>query len=226
MGDSVTFRGHIIDALRECYGTERYEYWNAGVDSFNTTQEVELYRRYNYKIDPDRVVLTFHVNDFQITPIAFVGQDGELHVVAPARPLSSLDRFFGRYSQLFRDYLTVRFRGEQPSVEASADEFREALDQLTVLLPSKSSLTVILFPYLAEREKWSARDCTAREVALDELTARNIRHFDLAPLLFQELRAGHNVQEAPGDHWHCNVEFARKIADYLFREGLFQAPSN
>lgn len=62
MGDSVTFRGQIIKELERLYGQEGYEYWNAGVDSFNTRQEVEMYRRYNHLLEPDHVVLTFHVN--------------------------------------------------------------------------------------------------------------------------------------------------------------------
>src|SRR5215467_10511368 len=40
IGDSVTHRGYIVDALRAVYGSQQYEYWNAGVEAFNTVQEV------------------------------------------------------------------------------------------------------------------------------------------------------------------------------------------
>src|SRR5262249_23296537 len=53
IGDSVTHRGLIVDALRAEYGAQQYEYWNAGVEAFNTVQEVEYYRRFNRPIHPD-----------------------------------------------------------------------------------------------------------------------------------------------------------------------------
>ena len=43
-GDSVTHRGEFIRALRRVYGENGYEYWNTGVESFNTLQELEFYR--------------------------------------------------------------------------------------------------------------------------------------------------------------------------------------
>ena len=75
LGDSVTARGHIVEAIRDLYGDERYEYWNAGVESFNTVQEVNYYRRYNAAVMPDHVILTFHLNDFGTTPIAFMNRE-------------------------------------------------------------------------------------------------------------------------------------------------------
>jgi hypothetical protein len=71
IGDSVTRRGHIVEALKSHYGSQEYEYWNAGVESFNTVQEVEYYRRFNRAIQPDHVILTFHLNDFETTPVWF-----------------------------------------------------------------------------------------------------------------------------------------------------------
>ena len=45
LGDSVANRGKISNALREIYGKEKFEYWNAGVESFNTVQEVNFYKK-------------------------------------------------------------------------------------------------------------------------------------------------------------------------------------
>ena len=59
LGDSVTVQAHIVEAIRDPYGDERYEYWNAGVESFNTVQEVNYFHRYNAAIRPDHVVLAF-----------------------------------------------------------------------------------------------------------------------------------------------------------------------
>ena len=65
IGDSVTARGKIINELRKIYGLEKFEYWNAGVESFNTVQEVQFYKKYNHLIKPDHVILMFHLNDFE-----------------------------------------------------------------------------------------------------------------------------------------------------------------
>ena len=53
IGDSVTHRGKIVEGLKKLYGEDRFEYWNAGVESFNTEQELALYRRSNRQIRPD-----------------------------------------------------------------------------------------------------------------------------------------------------------------------------
>ena len=82
IGDSVTHRGQIVEALRAVYGSQKYEYWNAGVESFNTVQEVEYYKRFNRAINPDHVILTLHLN---ATP-AF-REDGTL--VARTQPAGS-----------------------------------------------------------------------------------------------------------------------------------------
>ena len=71
IGDSVTGRGRIIEAIKQIYDDEVFEYWNAGVESFNTIQEVRFYQRYNAAVYPDHVILTFHLNDFEPTPVAF-----------------------------------------------------------------------------------------------------------------------------------------------------------
>ena len=58
LGDSVTRRGRIIRALMRVYDQRKLEHWNAGVETFNTVQEVEYYERYNRTIRPDHVILT------------------------------------------------------------------------------------------------------------------------------------------------------------------------
>src|SRR3990170_5571896 len=71
LGDSVTSRESIIVPLKRLYGENRFEFWNAGVEGYNTLNEVEFYKRYNAAIEPDQVVLFFHNNDFQPTPVIF-----------------------------------------------------------------------------------------------------------------------------------------------------------
>ena len=73
LGDSITARGKIVSQLKQLYRTERYEYWNAGVEGYNTFQEVEFFKKHNQHINPDHVILIFTIpNDFEDTPVVFV----------------------------------------------------------------------------------------------------------------------------------------------------------
>lgn len=155
MGDSVTYRAFIIDELRKIYGVRDFEYWNAGVESYNTRQEVELFRRYNHAIEPDHVVLTLHINDFQVTPVVFVDTTGTLRANALGTPVSRFDRFLLRRSALYRRYMSLRWSRALPSLERAVDEFRQSVQTLTELLPEGCRFTVILFPCLAPWEEWS-----------------------------------------------------------------------
>ena len=78
VGDSVTEEALIIENLKKLYGEEHYEYWNAGVRGFNTHQELIFYKRYNKRIRPDHVILTFHLNDFTTTPVVFLNKEDRL----------------------------------------------------------------------------------------------------------------------------------------------------
>src|SRR5262249_60194229 len=72
---SVTDRGRIGEALRVRFG-DGLEYWNAGVPAYATEQEFRYYRDHLGDVGADHVVLTFHLNDYETTPILFE-VDGE-----------------------------------------------------------------------------------------------------------------------------------------------------
>jgi hypothetical protein len=88
LGDSVTDRAKIIDALHRELG-EDYEYWNAGVVGYGSQQELGYYRDYLGGIASDHVILTFHLNDYETTPITFMDGDQFIAVygrLGTARP--------------------------------------------------------------------------------------------------------------------------------------------
>jgi hypothetical protein len=105
VGDSVTARGRIVDALRALHGDATAEYWNAGVESFNTVQEVAFYRKYNAAIHPDHVIVTFHLNDYETTPIAFRDEAGRLVVYALNQPSREVQPWLFQNSSLYRLWL-------------------------------------------------------------------------------------------------------------------------
>ena len=113
IGDSVTRRGHIVDALKDEYGSLKYEYWNAGVESFNTVQEVRYYKHFNRGLRPDEVFLTFHLNDFGTTPVAFREANGSLVVYVTNVPAQRLNPWLFQRSHLYRSWIGATRPGKR-----------------------------------------------------------------------------------------------------------------
>ena len=126
VGDSVTHRHKIVDGLKKFDTGDRYEYWNAGVESFNTAQTLQLYKRHNTKLNPDHVILTFHNNDFFVTPVAVI-EDGQLAIYQPRRPVLRNSFSLFRHSALYR--LLVNASLAKVS-ELSKEEVYESLKEL------------------------------------------------------------------------------------------------
>ncbi len=219
IGDSVTARGRLVRAIQKRCGEKDREFWNAGVESFNTRQEVEFYRRFNRGIHPDQVVLTFHINDFETTPIAFVDAEGQLLVWAPDHEVTSLNRFLFHFSYLYRLLAATRLAHASRSNGASAEEVRGSLHELASLTSGTARLTVLVFPLLKSWEDWSPRERQAHEEVLQILTDEHIRHFDLLPVLEASLDSGIRLREQPRDTWHPSPEFAAAAAEFLCRSG-------
>jgi hypothetical protein len=222
IGDSVTARGKLVAAIQKRCGTPNQEFWNAGVESFNTRQEVEFYRRYNRRIKPDRVILTFHMNDFETTPVAFVDRNGQLMVWAPNHQVAQLSRVLFSHSYLYRLLAAVWMAGGSRSNAATAD-VRESLRELVSLTHGEARLTVLVFPLLKPWKEWSPEERLDHGRILRILATQRIRHIDLLPILEQGLASGITVREEARDTWHPSSEFADEIASSLCRSGLLES---
>lgn len=211
-GDSVTHRARIINALKELYGEDRYEYWNAGVESFNTKQEAVLYRKHNSAIKPDHVVLTFHNNDFRATPLV-VRERGQIKVYQPGLDVNPW---------LFRkSYL---YRWAWPSREDRSERERQVLEGLTefkeLLARDKIKFSVILHPMLKPYDTWDEREKASRDLSLQYFKQLDLKVYDLLEVSEKALSEGLEVVEAPGDVLHPNDTMARLFAEELKRQGL------
>jgi hypothetical protein len=212
MGDSVTSRGKIIDALRDVYGEQTFEYWNAGVESFNTVQEVNYYKKYNAALRPDHVILTFHLNDFETTPVAF-RENGRLRVYAPNARLDSASQWLFQHSYCYRLLLGLLASRREGAI---ADEVRASLKDLkNHVIASGADLTVLVFPYMQPYEEWQSHEKESRNQILEILTGLEIRHFDLFDPFSESLKRGVAVQEKPGDTWHPSEAVSAEFAAYL-----------
>ncbi|NQU39158.1 MAG: hypothetical protein HQ523_04325 [Lentisphaerae bacterium] len=220
MGDSVTARGRLVDSLRKHYGESVYEYWNAGVESFNTVQELAYYQRYNSAIQPDHVILFFHLNDFESTPVAFRNATGKLVVFAPNFPVQEMNESLYRWSYIYRMGLGIAKRGNA-NIDRVTEETGDALRELKTLLTTDGvELTVVVLPFLRPLEQWSAGDRFSHDLIIRMLQEQDIRHFDLLAPCRQAIRDGIDIQETAGDDWHPSQAAANRFADDLSRRGL------
>ena len=221
MGDSVTHRGFIVDALRAEYGSQQYEYWNAGVEGFNTVQEVAYYRQFNRPIHPDHVVLTFHLNDFETTPVAFRDADGTLVVFAPNWPVQRLNPWLFRHSYTYRYWLGLVTPKKAARSEIIAEVRASLADLQRMVAVDGARLTVLVLPILQPISAWKPQDREYRRLILDILASMRLRYFDLLEPLNEALAEGAVVVE-PNDalFWHPSREAATYFARYLRTQHL------
>jgi hypothetical protein len=224
IGDSVTRRGHIVDALKDEYGSLRYEYWNAGVESFNTVQEVRYYKHFNRGLRPDEVFLTFHLNDFETTPVAFRDANGSLVVYAPNFPVQRINLWLFQHSYFYRSWIGVTTARKAERV-GIISEVRVSLEELKHMVDADGAhLTVLVLPILRPLNDWSAEYRENRRRILDILGSLRVRYFDLLEPLNQAFADGVSVVEKGDDlFWHPSREVAKYFGAYLRRQGLLES---
>lgn len=224
IGDSVTRRGHIVDALKNEYGSLKYEYWNAGVESFNTVQEVRYYKHFNRALRPDEVFLTFHLNDFETTPVAFREANGNLVVYAPNVPVHRMNPWLFQHSYFYRSWigLTTARKTERAAI---INDVRASLEELKRMVYADGArLTVLVLPILRPVSDWNPQYRENRGRILDILASLQLRYFDLLEPLNQALTDGVPTVEAGDDvFWHPSREVANYFGTYLRRQGLLDS---
>jgi hypothetical protein len=221
VGDSVTRRGRIVAALRAIYGEDDHEYWNAGVESFSLVQSVHYLLRFAGACGPDHLVLTFHYNDFQTTPVTFLDQDGTPVLYAPPLPTGDVVPWLYERSSLYRRLVKTWFAGEgERRIRA---EMRDALATLRDWCEQRGArLSVVFHPYLEPEELWLDLHHRAHDEALAMCAEVGIRAFDLLPELRAAQAEGTPAMESPGDHEHPSDELAARFARSLAEAGLLE----
>jgi hypothetical protein len=220
LGDSVTDRHKLIDALREVWG-EGYEYWNAGVTGYATEQEFRYYRDHLGSIAADHVLLTFHLNDYETTPIVFES-GGEVVKVHAKIGDSYPDPWLMRHSFLYRfgwASATRWTRATRPAaIEAEVERNLAALRDLA--RERGADLTVLILPWLQDPPRWPEAMTRHHELTLRILERLGIRHYAFLETLERALSEGLPIHEAGSDPQHPSPEFARRIAADLLERGF------
>jgi len=221
IGDSVTARGKIIDGLRDNYGEDRFEYWNAGVEGYNTPQQVGFYKNYNSIIKPDVVILTFHNNDFRTTPVLFLDDSNEIFAIYPNRPQRHFNLWLFRHSHLYRFLAGLTFLQAEDE-GAIATEVTHAVQELRDILAEEDiEFKVIVFPALKPYQKWSSHEEESRARILDLLEELDIEYFDLLEASDKAIAQGINAHETAGDVWHPSAEISQFFANFLYAQQIF-----
>jgi hypothetical protein len=216
LGDSIAQRGRIVAELRALYGEQGYEYWNAGVESYNTVQEVRFYQRYNRPIHPDRVVLLFCSNDFETTPIAYFNAENRLVVISPARSSRQLSPWLFQHSMLYRIWLGVSGQlGRRDESGAIAAEVRDSLRDLSAELAAQHiAFSVLFVPYLDDQARWPGKARRALESIGAICRELGIDSLDLYPALAGTMTDWRAAREAANDLIHPGEQAARLMAVY------------
>ncbi len=218
LGDSVTQRGRLLDGLRGLLG-ESCELWNAGVIGYASRQELEYYRDYLGGIEPDHVVLSFHLNDFETTPITFL--DGERFVAVYAQDARP-NPWLLRHSYLYRYGWSrmLEATGESRSRKIEA-EVEQALRELQALVRSRGAeFTVLVLPWFLPEAEWPETLRAHHREIVEFLEGQRVAHYEFLDTLAAAVQEGLPIQERPGDVQHPSPEFGRRMAADLVARGF------
>ncbi|MCP4202645.1 MAG: hypothetical protein GY769_12005 [bacterium] len=225
LGDSVTHRWRMQEILVNRCRDSPVEFWNAGVEGFNTGQEVEYYLRWNHRVEPDHVTLVFHNNDFVATPVLFRDDDDELVVVNPHAYLSKRNVALAGWSHLYRHYLRARIsRMLENDPITTEKETRAALSELKRDLDANGiGFNIILVPVFKPLEDWTAYEKRSRALSLEIFEELGIPFYDLIEPLKSAVGEGIVLTESPGDIWHPSDQIARRSARHLIRKNYLES---
>lgn len=244
VGDSHTFGWGVPegatwpDRLREELASRRpdarFEVLNAGVDNYDTVQEVLLLEQRLLAYEPDLVVLQFYVNDAAVHGVAPVGErepDLVLRWTDPSRtswlsPLREHSRFldlacdwlYRRHGlSTYSDRRTRLYAEGEPGWELVRASLRRARD---VLAERDVPFAVALFPFLV-REGDALTSHRAFELVRAFCDGERIACIDAEPA-FLALEVD-PLRVSPHDY-HANAAghrvFAAAVCEGLEREGL------
>ncbi len=220
LGDSVTRRGKIVEPLCAELGPA-VECWNAGVIGYSSRQELDYYRLHCADLHADHVVLTFHLNDYETTPVTFV--DGDRMVAVYGRLGSRHPNgWLLRHSYLYRLYWTRSLRSAAPDRPEDLErEVADALRGIQALAAERGAeLTLFVLPWLEPPGAWSDDMRAGHARTLRLLEALGIRHLDFLATLERAVADGVDVQETPGDLQHPSAEFGKRLARAALDQGF------
>ena len=213
IGDSVTENGYMLEGLKSCYGEEFFEYWNGGVGSYNIEQVVKYYQAYLYKVHPEYIIFTVHLNDWENTPVVFLNADNSISAFEPKYGEVQVNRFFYLNSNLYHLFLGYFF-SEQEALVVKERRVRSYLRKLVELTSSKK-LIVLINPTALPLNSWDSYSLGIKSRTIKLLRSENIHFFDMSIWIDSAIEAG--VELDGEDIWHpgprLTAFFAKKLCE-------------
>jgi hypothetical protein len=214
VGDSVTARARIVDAIRRELADPKALFLNGGVESFNLAQEVNFFLRFQSKASFDRIVHQVHGNDLQATPVVFKDAHGKLNVYALSAPRRSVNEWLFRYSYIYRLALTA-FMSRQ-SEQSTFEEAKANFEAMARFAKERGiPYDVFLFPVLRPTDQLSGVEARDWAMLNGACEAAGVHCVSLRPVLDQMIAEQLSYQETPGDPWHPNDALAERSAIYI-----------
>jgi WD40-like Beta Propeller Repeat len=214
IGDSVTGRGRIVEALAKRLAAPNLSLLNGGVDGYNIQQEVEFFFRYQAHLKPNVIVHQMHVNDLQPTTLVVRGRDGSIKSYSPRNKPEHINGFLYRYSQIYRFYV-LQFRSRFSQEEIRSEAYGALRKIRDYARENGIAYHVFLFPGLAPYHEWSALEREARDYFMRVSGQLDLNVVDLWPVAERLIAAGVDIQERPRDTWHPNQRFGEAAAEYI-----------
>jgi len=179
---------------------------NFGIDGYNTPQIAELLRTKVFDYDPDLVIYSFCMNDFD-----FEDSSG-MKILYFRKPRSFLIRRLEvmRRRQLEIGFYRYHYGRTKHRVFAEIANMRDLAEQNDVLFA-----VAILPIFPRKHERWRFENYTLADVhveVLNNLRARNVEVIDTLPA-FQAL--GRPPHAVAADPWHPNRVGHKVIAEAL-----------
>jgi hypothetical protein len=220
IGDSVTDRHKIVDALAERLGQD-FEYWNAGIPGYATEQEFLYYRDYLGAVQAEHVILTFHLNDFETTPITFE-VEGELVSVHSRIGHTSPNVWLLANSYIYRfgwSWMVSRTGVER--AQGLEQEVQRGLADLAQAVRARGAeFSVLILPWLQQPDQWPAPKPAHHRLVVESLQDLGVRHWTFLETLERALSLGVPIHQAKRDPQHPSLEFARLMAEDLMAGGF------
>jgi len=205
LGDSVTRRATVARPLVELWRGGEIEFLNAGVESWNPTQEIEFYFRHQRQLAPDHVVLWLHNNDLTESTVACF-HDGQFKLCNPTSLVALDPEWYGRsilYQLWVHSQHTDRLRPSHYTFRAAEVE-RDIARLRDEVQGRGARLTVVQLPIFAAERDWQPYERRSRELAAAMLQRLGVEVVDLQPTCEEIAALGFAVRALPTDVHHPN----------------------
>lgn len=189
LGDSNTYRANLQIPLEDnlsslkVFGDRKVEVVKVGVESYNTSQEIDILKKYLIEIDPDLVIIQFTLNDFDASPIVIKDQGKLIFMASPQEPKIPINKFLFENSSIYRVVLFKKHLlgkettlGVDPKIwNSKLETMQSALDDFKKIIDNsgKEGLFVI-YPIFSQKQ-WSG-ELNAIKVLLN---SRRIPYIDM-----------------------------------------------